>query len=453
MTNKIISFKSDFQAIIKLALPLTLSGFLFSAMSFFETVFLAHLGQQILAAGALVGWLFGTLVTIVMGTLSSINILISHKYGANDHKGISLVLRDGIILALILTIPAFLLFWYMAPIFLLFGQDHAIVMLAQSYLHALAWGIFPNLMFIAILEFILGLGHVRIITIFTAIMVTLNIALSFILIFGKFGVPAFGIVGAGLGVTFTNWIMAIIVFSYVLIRKNYKQYLHGFFNAEKKSYLWELFKVGFPMGAMYCIEVAFFFALILLMGTFSVQMLAATQVALQYMGVFMTLIFSVAQAITVRMGHLLGANEVCLAKNAAYIGVFISSIAMLVVALVYWFCPSILISIDFNIHDPSNLLLLHDIEKIFMICAVFQIFEAMRISLFGALRALKDTNFTLMISIISFWCVALPLGYLFAKYFNYGGIGLWWGMAIGPMIGVCLLLWRFRVKIHRWECI
>ena len=163
----------------------------------------------------------------------------------------------------------------------------------------------------------------------------------------------------------------------------------------------------------------------------------------------MAVIFSIARAITVRMGHLLGAKEVDAARRTAYIGILIAASFMSVIAIFYWFFPSILISADFDVHDPKNAEIVQDIKKFFMISAVFQICEAMRISLFGALRALKDTHFTLLISIISFWCIALPLGYLLATYYKCGGMGLWYGMVIGASSSTLLLYWRFKSKIHR----
>jgi MATE family multidrug resistance protein len=444
-------FINDLNPLLKLAVPLALTGIIQSSVFFFETLFLAHLDQQTLAAGALVSWLFGTLAVILFGTLGSINILISHKHGANDQDGIALVLRDGLLLAVLLTAPAFLLFWNMSPIFLLFGQSPAIVVLAKSYLHALAWGLLPNFIMIAILEFIMGLGHARAIMMFTVLSVSLNIFFSFVLIFGKFGFPVLGIAGAGWGMAISYWITAAVLSAYVLVSKNYKKYFCHVLNFTKPTFLWELLQVGVPMGAMYCIEVAFFFALTLVMGSISSQLLAANQIALQYMGALMAVIFSIAQAITVRMGHLLGAKDVGSAKRAAYWGILISASFMSIIAIGYWFFPSILISADFDVHDPKNLEIIQDIKKFFMISAIFQIFEAMRISLFGALRALKDTHFTLLTSVISFWCIALPLGYLLATYFRFGGVGLWCGMVLGAASSTLLLFWRFKSRIHRYE--
>ena len=114
-----------------------------------------------MAAGALVGWLFATLIVILFGTFSAVNILIAHKYGAKDQASIILILRDGLLLAISLTIPTFLLFWNISPILSCFGQSAQLVALAQLYLHALAYGLFPKFILIVLFELIIGLGHSR----------------------------------------------------------------------------------------------------------------------------------------------------------------------------------------------------------------------------------------------------------------------------------------------------
>jgi len=445
--KSIFSIKNDLFPLLKLAIPLALTGLVQSAVWFFETAFLARLGQDSLAAGALVSWLFGTMAVVLFGTLSSINILVAHKFGAKDQEGISRVLRDGIILSAILALPAFLLFWNMADIFLLFGQQNSIVALAESYLHPLAWGILPDFVLIVFLEFIIGLGHARTIMFFNLFFVTANILLSYTFIFGKFGAPSLGIAGAGVGMSLSYWISAIVLALYVLSSKKYSSYFYNMFSVGKPSYIYELLKVGLPIGLMYCTEVAFFFALTIAMGYFGSEVLAANQVALQYMGVFMAMIFSIAQAITVRMGHEIGAKNILSAEKAAYSGIFIAAGLMVLVAIIYLFFPEKLISVDFNVELEKNAGITELIKQFFVVGAVFQIFEAIRIALFGALRGLKDTRFTLFVSIVSFWGIALPGGYVLAQYLKFGGVGFWWSMVFGAVTSVLLLLLRFRKMI------
>lgn len=449
--NKIISVKNDVYPLFRLAFPLALTGLVQSAVWFFETIFLAHLSPEVLAAGSMVSWLFATVVVILFGALSSINILVSHKHGEKDEEGIAHVARDGLMLATLFAIPISILFWYMSPIFLLFGQSETTVFLAKSYLQALSWGLIANFMTTACLEVIIGIGRARLILIFSIISVSLNIIWSYILIFGKFGFPALGIAGAGWGITISSWLTAFILAAFIIADKSYRKYFRYVIKFSKPSYLLELLQIGVPTGFMYCVEVAFFFALTLCMGLIGSEVQAANQVALQYLSLFMSCMFAIAQAVTVRMGHLLGAKEAHAAAKVSYLGICIAIILMTSVAIFYWLFPNILIVVDFDLHNPDNLIIIEEIKKILMVCAIFQIIEAVRITLFGSLRGLKDTKFTLLTSIISFWCIALPVGYVLGIYLKMGGSGFWWGMIMGAGLSVIMLQRRFKLKIKRYH--
>lgn len=441
--------KNDLSPLLNLAIPMVLTGIIQSSLNFFETVFLAHLGQDTLAAGGLVSWLFGTLIVILFGSFGAVSVLIAHKYGAKDHAGIVRLLRDGLLLALALIIPTFLLLWYASSVLLLLGQSSALAALANLYLHALAWGVFPKFILIVMFEFVLGLGHSRTIMLVSLLTIPVYIFFSFVLIFGKFGFPALGIAGAGWGMTFADWLIASILFILLCCSKNYQSYIRSIFNLNKPFHIWEIIQLGFPMGMMYFIEVGFFFIIALMMGAISTQALAANQITMQYLGPLMSIIFSIAQAITVRMGHQIGANQIESAKRAAFLGVFISVTFMACVALCYWIIPTKLISIDIDIHNPASMQTVYLATSFLFIAAFFQMLESARIALFGALRALKDTRFTLLTSIIGFWLIPLPLGFLLAFPLKFAGVGLWWGMVAGACMSVLLLYFRFKIKMSR----
>ena len=138
------------------------------------------------------------------------------------------------------------------------------------------------------------------------------------------------------------------------------------------------------------------------------------------------------------------------AEKASYIGTGLALAYILLVGIAYWLFPSMLITIFFDVHAPQNASIVAEITLLLSICAVFQIIEAARVALFGALRGLKDTRFTMFASIISFWFIALPVGYLLAMQVALGGAGYWWGMILGATVSVILLHWRFRKKIRHY---
>ena len=435
--------------LLRLIIPLVLTGFIESSVGFLSTLFLAHLGTKELAAGAIVQWIFFTLIVVLWGTLSSISVLISQKHGAQDEKGVVQTLYDGLVLSVIMVIPAYLLLKNLAPVLISIGQDSAMVAYANDYLRGLTWALLPDFIGLVLLQFLIGLGHTRTNMAFSLLWVPLNIFCNYALIFGKFGFPQLGMAGIGWGTALAYWISTLLLMLYLALKKNYRSYCKALLLLRETRFLSELCQIGLPMGAMYCIEIAFFLVLTLMMGRMGSDQLAANQIALQFMGQTSVMTFAVAQAVTVRMGHTLGANHPHEAERAAYIGVCFALGFMFIVALCYWCIPEKLIAYDLDLRLAENTPIVGYAVKLMMYCGIFEMLEAVRFVLFGALRGLKDTRYTLVVSIISFWLVALPAGYLLGVKLNYGADGLWLGTLLGAVVGITMLALRFRIKMRQ----
>lgn len=440
---------TEINLLFLLAVPLILTGLVEASIAFFSTIFLARLGHQELAAGAEVAWIFNTLMVILWGTLTSVSLLVAYKYGERDDQGVTFILRDGLILALIFFIPAMLILWNVSSFLEYIGQPENIILLANKYMHALVWGVLPDFISLVLMQFLIGLGRTRTNMIFTMLWVPVNVTSNYVFMYGKLGIPALGIAGIGWGTTFAFWLRCLGLIIYLIINKEYRPYFKDLLSFKKPFFIGELSRIGVPMGAMYCIEIGFFLAVTLLMGSYGSETIAANQIVLQYGGIAFVVMFTTAQAITVRMGHTLGARDLISAERTAYYGLLLSNLFMGAIALTFWFLPTKLIGIDFNIHDPKNAYLTQMAIKFFIFSGFFQIIEGMRMALFGALRSLKDTRFTLLTSIISYWGIALPLGYVIAKYFRQGAVGLWWGIVIGASVGCTLLYLRLRIKMSK----
>lgn len=439
--------KKNLTPLLHLAYPLILSGLAQNSVYFFETLFLSKLGNHVLAAGSLVSWLAASFIVVLFGTLGALNILISHRVGAQKHDEIALVVRDGFRLSFLLTIPSILLYWYMDGIFLWLGQDPSIIPLAKLYLHALAWGLLPNFLLMSFLELLMGLGHSHVILKFSLISVLMTIVFSFLLIFGYLGLPVCGIAGAGWGVTIGQWLTLGIMTIFLKTNKQYHVYLIKLFDTKPSIYIVELLKIGLPMGLMYGIEITFVFVLSLVVGYFGGSLyLAANQIAFQYVGISMAIIFSLSQAITVRMGHLLGAKQKSEAYPVIWVGSLLNFGVILIISLAFWFMPNLLIAIDVNIHDASNQKFILIATQFLCLCGFYQILESVRVALFGAVRAFHETRFTMWVSLITLWGIALPMGYALGKFTILGAFGIWYGMMAGVGISIMLLLFRLASK-------
>ncbi len=439
-------YLTDINLFLKLAVPLILTGLIEASVVFFSNIFLAHLGPLELAAGALVSWLFATLMCIMWGGLSSASVFVALKLGEKDNQGIAFVLRDALFIALMFMVPAALLLWYAPPILLFFGQDPLSVSLATKYLHALVWAVPPDFTTLVLFQFLIGLGQTRTVLVFTLLWVPLNIFCNYAFVFGRFHFPNLDIAGIGWGTSLAYWITLIGMVIYLFARPYYRNFLKMIKPFHRPYFYSDLLLVGIPMGAMYLIEISFLFILTLLMGRMGNEILAANQIALQFGGLVFMVLFSAAQGLAARMGHLLGADDYQAAERATYIGVSIMFILIFISALCYWFLPYQLIGWDLNVNNPNNAKIISYAKSFLAVSAVFQLLESIRVMLFGSLCALKDTRFTLIISILSFWCIALPLGYFFS---TYGATGFWYGIVIGSTFSSSVLIWRFRFRMKQ----
>jgi multidrug resistance protein, MATE family len=443
------TFFSESRILLVLAIPLIMSGIIETSVGFFSNIFLAHLGATSLAAGALVNWVFTTLMVIIWGTLSAITTLVARYYGAKKNDEISYVFYAGLLLAIVLMLPAMLLLWNLSPIFLFFGQAPAAVKLAQFYLHGLTWAIIPDFIITVLLQFVAGLGRTRTNLTFSLLFVPLSIFFNYSLMFGKFGFPNLGIAGIGWGAAITFWIITIGFSIYFCLNKSYRIYFK--FPRWKKivPQLHEIFQVGLPLGLTYFFEVGFFLAMSIFMGRISADTLSANQITLQFFWLFSIVTFALAQGITIRVGHSVGQNNKKAVNEATYVGVFYASAFMLLIAILYWGFPEKLIAIDFNLHDANNATIIRLAKEFLALAALVQLFEAPRFALFGALRGLKDTRFTLFTSVLIFWIIALPLGAIALSY-GFAGYGIWWATILAEIIGIFLLVWQYRRKVKEY---
>jgi MATE family multidrug resistance protein len=443
------TFFSESRILLILAIPLIMSGIVETSVGFFSNIFLAHLGTESLAAGALVNWVFTTLMVIVWGTLSAITTLVARAFGSKNTQQIAYILYAGLFFAIVLMLPSMLLLWNLAPIFLFFGQKSNVVVLAQPYLHGLTWAIIPNFIITVLLQFVAGLGRTKTNLTFSLLFVPISIFFNYSLMFGQFGLPNLGIAGIGWGAAISFWILATGFSLYFCLNKSYRIYLQFPRLSKIVPALQEIFQVGLPLGLTYFVEVGFFLAVSIFMGRISPDTLSANQVTLQFFWLFSIVTFSLANGITIRVGHSVGLNDKKAVNYATYIGIFYASSFMLFIAILYWGFPEKLISIDFNLYDAKNAVIVHLAKEFLALAAFVQLFEAPRFALLGALRGLKDTRFTLFTSILIFWIIALPLGAIALSY-GFAGYGMWWATILAEIIGIFLLIWQYRRKVNEY---
>lgn len=436
---------SEFKCSIKLALPLIASEVIVALSGFIATIMVAHLGKEQLAANALVWEIYMAITVLFFGILCSVSIMTSQSFGAKDSHSISVCFKQGLIIAIIVS-PAMMLIMWFSPLFLVWlGQDPIVIQFAKPFFRALVWTMLPmNIMFV-IEQFLIGVNKTRMVTLMSILTVPIEIFFFYVFLFGKLGFPKLDLAGIGYGLTTSYCLIALLFFFYLHFSKTLRSYrlFHKWWLVNKK-FLFELIRVGVPLGLMFSADFALFAVVAIMMGILGTTVLAAYQVANQYLMLSLAFILALTQTTTVRIGNAVGQNNRHVLKITTLVNMGISIGFMLIFSIFYICFPLLAISFDMDAYAPHLQELVKEASKFLSLVGILIIIDCLRMISMGALRGLKDTKFPMFISVVCFWCIAFPLAYLFAFRLKFGGEGIWWGIIIGIFTTGIILFIRFN---------
>ncbi|HEY9853267.1 MAG TPA: MATE family efflux transporter [Leptolyngbyaceae cyanobacterium] len=436
---------SEAKACLVLAIPLAAAQLAQASTNFFDTVMMGWLGSQTIAAGALGAMAFATLILICTGIITAVGAIAALTFGAGDFDRLSRLTSQGIWLSIALSLPSMLLVWYFSPILILLGQEPTNVALADTYLKAIVWGFPAALIFAVFRNVVSALNRPRPIMVIIIVGVLLNIFGNYVLMFGKFGLPAFGLAGIGWSSTISLWVTLAAIIGFIQFDKELKAY-HLFRHLHQFDSLifWEIIHTGWPIGVLLGVEIGLFALTALLMGYLGTVTLAAHQIALQTAAMTYMVPVGISAATTIRVGQLLGRNDPISARLAGYVGIGISAIFMAIMALIFWTHPDKIVSLYLDVKNPDNFKVVELAISLLGIATMFQIFDGIQVTAAGALRGLKDTRIPMFIGIFSYWCVGLFSGYILGLRLGWGGMGLWLGLVFGLAFAAVILTWRFH---------
>lgn len=440
----------DLRETLSLAAPIVAAQLAQMSMSFVDTVMVGRLGGSQLAAAALGGSLFYPVTIVCLGILAAVSPMVSQAHGARRPQLVERSVRQGLWLAGMLGIVAFLLLhrpsWFLAAV----GLDAETTALSRSYLQAISWGTPALLWFGVLRNFVEGLSRPRVVTAITVAGVALNVAANYVLMYGKMGFPALGLRGCGLASSLVFWTMAALLASFVTWQRDLKKYR---FFARLGRPDWgvfrEMFRIGWPIGVSQGLESGIFATTAVLMGWLGVAVLAAHQIAIICAAYAFMVPVGISIAASVRVGQAVGRRDPVAAKRAGYSGIALGAVFMSLTAIPFWTLPFPIISLFLDPRLPENADVVAIAARLLAAAAVFQVFDGIQVTAMGSLRGLKDTRFPMFIALLSYWVVGLGAGCCFAFPLGLGGVGLWWGLALGLAVAAALLTMRFRNRLNR----
>lgn len=435
--------RAEAVATTRLALPLIGGQLAYVGMSFVDTVMAGRLSPQALAAVALGASVWSSAHMLLLGVLLALPPFISEYDGRGTQTArqrIAPLTRQAVWLGLALCVPIALVLADAEPWLLRLGIGPELVPTVGGYLRALCWGL-PAWALYLVLRFLCeGLSHTRPTLYFGILGLGLNVVANLAFMYGYFGFPALGAVGCGYATTTVWWLQALGLAVYVGRRKHYRFLtLFSHWELPDRRLMRKLLGVGLPIAATLFLEISMFTVAALAVGTLGTVAMAGHQVALNFAALTYMVPLGVAMAVTVRVGQAVGRRDPSAIRFRILVGVSLAVACQTVSALVMILAPRVIA----RLYTPDPEVIAVAVQLLFF-AAIFQISDGLQVSSLGALRGLKDTQIPMGLTLIAYWGVGLPVGWLLGFRADLGARGVWIGLIVGLSAAATLLALRLR---------
>ena len=436
--------RAETALLLRIALPLIAAYLAEFAMFVTTKVVVGRLGYQELAAVGLAGELSFEILIILMGLLSIVGVLVAQAEGAGRKRDAGHAVRQGLIVATALGLPATALVWNLAPLLALTGQDPRVIELAAPYLHGLAGFVLPVLWFSVLRSFVAALARTGAVMVIAVAAVALNYVLTLGLVRGAFGLPELGAAGAGWATTLVSWAMVAALAFYTYRTPHLRGY--GLFIERLRfdlSACAEIARLGLPVAGLVLLEVGLFMTVSILSGVLGVESLAAYEVLMGWIGIPFVIALGLAEATMVRVAYGVGRDSRAAARQAGLLGMTMGIAILGFLVVVPLGLPELIVRMFLEPGDPGFARVAALSAQLLVIAAIFQVFDGLQAIASRALRGIKDTVVPLWLAGFGYWVLGIGGGCLLTFPAGLGVVGLWWGLACGLIVTGGLLAWRF----------
>jgi len=435
-------YRTYYKDNFRLAYPVVISQLGHTMVAFSDTVIIGHTGDVPLAAVALGSSLFSIFMVMGIGMSYGLTPLIAQEHGRRNLAQCGFLLRHSLVINFILGILLSTVIIIGSNHLDLLGQEQDVRTLAKPFLQLLGASFFPLMIFLTFKQFAEGLGFTRQAMNISIIGNVLNIVIGITLVYGLFGAPKLGVVGVGIATLTDRLLMAVAMAWYVLSSPRFKDYLVRFRQRYiSMAAIKQLLGIGTPVALQYIFEVSAFSGAIVMAGWIGAREQAAHQIAINLASITYMMASGISSAAGIRSGNNFGAGNWKDLRASAIASYHMVLLMMGTTAVIFMagcrLLPLMYINDAAVIDIAAHLLI---------IAAFFQLFDGTQVVGLGILRGLGDVRIPTVITMLAYWVLGLPIGYLLGITFNFGIQGIWWGLLIGLLTASVLLFFRFQHK-------
>ena len=443
--------RREFAATLALSWPLVLANLAVNAMTATDFMMLGWLSPRALAAGALGFNLYQPAFLLGIGIVAALSPIAAAKLGAGgDAASLRRAIQQAFLSALAIAAVTWIALSQTASILTAIGEPPDLAREAGIYMRGFQWGLAPSLLFFAGRSVFAALERPRPTLVAGLIAVAFNAVANYALIFGRFGMPALGIIGSGLATTLSQTLMFAILVAASLVDPRMRR-LRVFalpWLPAKREFV-ALWRLGLPIGVTILAEVGVFSAATLAIGLLGRPALEAHTVALQIASLAFMVPLGLGQAATVRVGHAYGARDAAAISRAGWSAFGLTVVFAVLSATTMTAFPRLLIAPFIDVDAPQNAEAVAIAISLLRVAAIFQIFDASQATLANMLRGLHDLRWPLVIALAGYWAIGAPIGVALGFAGSLGPVGVWIGLASGLAAVAVLLMIRWLSSERR----
>jgi MATE family multidrug resistance protein len=440
---------AELRATFALSVPLVLTNLAQIGLTTTDIAMMGWIGPDVLAAGALGANVFFLVFVFGLGTTVATAPVLAQEIGRCRHsvRDVRRTVRQGLWLAAALSVPMWLILWQTEAILLGIGQEPALAAMAGAYVRVMQWGLLPFFAFSVLRSFISALERPMAGLVITVLAIVINGFSNWLLMFGNFGFPELGIVGAGVSSALANLFMFAALAGYILTDRQFRRYhLFGRFWRADWERFFGLLGIGTPIAAAMLFEVSVFNVTALIAGTLGQHVLAAHAIAIQTAAISFMVPMGIAQAATVRVGLAAGRQDPRGVARAGWTGFGMGMSFMALAAIGMVTMPHMIVGLYLGTSLDAQPDVVEMAVVFLTIAAIFQLADGAQALGAGMLRGLADTRWPMIFAGIGYWGVGLPLGALLCFALDMGGTGLWIGLASGLAVVAAAMVTRWLLR-------
>ncbi|MCH2022298.1 MAG: MATE family efflux transporter [Saprospiraceae bacterium] len=441
-----LSYKNHIKETFKIAWPVIIGQLGHIIIGQVDNLMIGSLGSTQLAASALANGMFFLVVVFGFGVSMAIAPITSQAIGANKGEmEKSDILSEGLKIIGLLSVLFVVVLFGIAELLPYLGQDPDVVPLAQSYLRIIAISTFPMLFFMVCKHFIDGFGETKPGMICMGLTVLFNIFFNWILIYGKWGIPALGLDGAGWATFISRLLGFLCILIFALNHSHFKSYFRiSSFLIVNREALRKIIKIGIPSGMQLFFEVGAFAGAVVLAGRIGEDPQSAHQIAISIASFTYMFYMGIAAAGSIRIGNAYGRKDINFIRKAGEASLITSLICVL------FFIALIILMREFlSTLYIDNPLVSPIVFELLLFAAVFQIFDGVQAVAQGILRGIEDVKLPALVAFVSYWLIGLPFAWFFSENLGWGVNGIWVALTMGLLFAAILLSLRFFLLIKK----